>query len=99
MGFSNDEIVDVFRVIAVVLKLGNIKFVPSNNIDGTEGSAISNDYGTFQFFFVLFLNENMNVCKVITRVMRTTRTLVVCFIEYAFKLLYFLQNYTIYANY
>lgn len=36
---------DVFRVIAVVLKLGNIKFVPSNNIDGTEGSAISNDYG------------------------------------------------------
>lgn len=45
LGFSNDEIVDVFRVIAVVLKLGNIKFVPSNNIDGTEGSVITNDYG------------------------------------------------------
>ena len=45
MGFSSKEISDIFRVVAAVLKLGNINFVPITNMDGTEGCAISNDYG------------------------------------------------------
>ena len=45
LGFSLEEIHDIFRVIAAILKLGNINFVPTTNMDGTEGCAISNDYG------------------------------------------------------
>lgn len=45
LGFSVEEVVNIFRIIAVVLKLGNLQFVPCNNIDGTEGCSISNDYG------------------------------------------------------
>lgn len=45
LDFSVDEIFDIFRLIAVVLKLGNLEFVPCNNIDGTEGCAINNEYG------------------------------------------------------
>lgn len=45
LSFSQEEIVDIFRVVAVVLKLGNLHFVPCNNIDGTEGCTIENDYG------------------------------------------------------
>ena len=45
LGFSDDEIHDIFRIISAVLKLGNLCFVPTTNMDGTEGCAISNDYG------------------------------------------------------
>lgn len=45
MGLSVEEIVSVLKIVASVLKLGNISFIPSNNIDGTEGCTISNDYG------------------------------------------------------
>ncbi|GJQ73930.1 Myo1C [Trypoxylus dichotomus] len=44
LGFSVEEVVNIFRIIAVVLKLGNLQFVPCNNIDGTEGCSINNDY-------------------------------------------------------
>ncbi|CAG0893564.1 unnamed protein product [Darwinula stevensoni] len=44
LGFSSSEILNVFRLVSVVLKLGNISFVPINNIDGTEGSEICSDY-------------------------------------------------------
>lgn len=45
LGFCDENIGDVFKIIAVILKLGNLQFVPSNNIDGTEGCTIKNDYG------------------------------------------------------
>lgn len=45
LGFTVEEVVNIFRIIAVVLKLGNLQFVPCNNIDDTEGCAINNDYG------------------------------------------------------
>lgn len=45
LGFTNNDIIDIFRVIAIVLKLGNLQYVPCNNIDGTEGCSINNDYG------------------------------------------------------
>ena len=34
-----------FSKVGAVLKLGNISFVPATNMDGTEGCAITNDYG------------------------------------------------------
>jgi myosin heavy subunit len=45
LGLSADEIHDVFSLVGAVLKLGNITFVPTTNMDGTEGCVISNDYG------------------------------------------------------
>ncbi|CAH1188714.1 unnamed protein product [Phyllotreta striolata] len=44
LGFTDNEIIDIFRVIAVILKLGNLQFVPCSNIDGTEGCSLTNDY-------------------------------------------------------
>ncbi|XP_022215250.2 unconventional myosin-Ia isoform X1 [Drosophila obscura] len=44
LGLSCDETSSIFRVIAVVLKLGNFIFVPVTNIDGTEGCQVSNVY-------------------------------------------------------
>ena len=37
------------KVISAILKLGNINFIPTTNMDGTEGCAISNDYGKLSF--------------------------------------------------
>lgn len=44
LGLASEEIVSVFRVLAVVLKLGNLSFLPITNIDGTEGCSVSNEY-------------------------------------------------------
>lgn len=56
LGLSCDEINAIFRVIAVVLKLGNFIFVPVTNIDGTEGCQISNFYGKFLVYHVCYIN-------------------------------------------
>ena len=63
LGFSHEEIIDIFRIISAVLKLSNINFIPTTNMDGTDGCAISNDYGKFCiilvrgfFFFPLLIN-------------------------------------------
>lgn len=45
MGFEFEEILAVFHVIAAVLKLSNLQFIPRANIDGTEGCSIMNEYG------------------------------------------------------
>lgn len=45
LGFTDTEIIDIFRVLAIILKLGNLQYVPCSNIDGTEGCSINNDYG------------------------------------------------------
>lgn len=50
LGFSPDEIFDIFRIIAIILKLGNLQYVPFNNIDGTEGCSINNDYGEYGYY-------------------------------------------------
>jgi len=48
LGLNCEESNSIFRVIAVVLKLGNFIFVPITNIDGTEGCQVSNVYGKYQ---------------------------------------------------
>lgn len=45
LGFCSDEIFSIFKIIAVVIKIGNFVFVPTTNIDGTEGCQLSNEYG------------------------------------------------------
>ncbi|KAG5671774.1 hypothetical protein PVAND_001951 [Polypedilum vanderplanki] len=44
LGFTTEETTSIFKIIAVILKLGNLNFIPITNIDGTEGCEISNDY-------------------------------------------------------
>lgn len=45
LGFNPEEIFSIFIVLAAVLKLGNLTFIPTTNIDGSEGCEISNEYG------------------------------------------------------
>lgn len=45
LGFSPDEILSVFKTLSAVIKIGNLIFVPTTNIDGTEGCHVSNEYG------------------------------------------------------
>lgn len=60
LGFTNNDIIDIFRVIAIVLKLGNLQYVPCNNIDGTEGCSINNDYGKFSTILCKFVFDNIS---------------------------------------
>lgn len=62
IGLRSDEINSIFKVIAVVLKMGNLIFIPTTNIDGTEGCEVCNEYGklnvAFNFVrFKMFTNE------------------------------------------
>ena len=45
IGLKSDEICDIFKIVSSVLKLGNLQFVPTTNMDGTEGCSIANEYG------------------------------------------------------
>ena len=45
LGFTQEEIFSIFIILAAVLKLGNLTFIPTTNIDGSEGCEISNEYG------------------------------------------------------
>lgn len=47
LGLSEPEIISIFKIVSSILKLGNLNIVPTNNIDGTEGSIITNDYGMY----------------------------------------------------
>ena len=49
LGFSNEDVIDIFRIIAAILKLGNLTFSPINNMDGTEGCSITNEYGKWDY--------------------------------------------------
>lgn len=66
LGLSESEITNIFKIISSILKLGNLNMVPTNNIDGTEGCIITNDYGMYfilndfktnflKFFRILYL--------------------------------------------
>jgi len=44
IGLKPDEICDIFKIVSSVLKLGNLQFVPTTNMDGTEGCSIANEY-------------------------------------------------------
>ncbi|KAL5240880.1 hypothetical protein ACI65C_008290 [Semiaphis heraclei] len=48
LGLSESEITSIFKIISSILKLGNLNLVPTNNIDGTEGCIITNDYELYE---------------------------------------------------
>ena len=64
IGLKTEEICDIFKIVASVLKLGNLQFVPTTNMDGTEGCSIANEYGQ--------LKRHMNF-KLCTPSIRTVR--------------------------
>ncbi|XP_050702341.1 unconventional myosin-Ia-like [Eriocheir sinensis] len=44
LGLTQEEQLEVMKVVAAVLKLGNLTFTCVNNIDGTEGCVNENEY-------------------------------------------------------
>ncbi|XP_025410407.1 unconventional myosin-Ia isoform X2 [Sipha flava] len=48
LGLDESEITNIFKIISSILKLGNLNMVPTNNIDGTEGCIITNDYELYE---------------------------------------------------
>lgn len=44
VGLSSDEVHCILQIVASVLKLGNVEFLPHANMDGTEGCLIINEY-------------------------------------------------------
>ena len=62
VGFASEEITNIFRVVAAVLKLGNLVFDPVNNIDGTEGCCINNEYGNHSLTFnIIHRKKNIKI--------------------------------------
>lgn len=45
LGFGGGRCGGVLRVLAFVLKLGNVQFEPQPNIDGSIGTRLHHDYG------------------------------------------------------
>lgn len=45
LGFGGGECGAVLRVLAFMLKLGNVRFEPQHNIDGTIGTRIDRPCG------------------------------------------------------
>ncbi|XP_074601983.1 myosin 95E [Brevipalpus obovatus] len=59
IGFTAEEIICIFCIIASVLKLGNIQFLPRANIDGTEGCSLINEYELYDVCELLLLNNDL----------------------------------------
>lgn len=62
MGLDESEITNIFKIVSSILKLGNLNMVPTNNIDGTEGCIITNDYGKYLYVYT----ENVLLLVILT---------------------------------
>lgn len=47
LGFSAGQCGAVLRVLAFLLKLGNVQFEPQHNIDGSIGTRLQHEYGAY----------------------------------------------------
>lgn len=45
IGFSQEEVVSLYQLVACVLKLGNLQFKHHSNLDGTDGCKLLNQHG------------------------------------------------------
>ena len=45
LGFTSNEIIECFQIVAFILKLANVNFLRKANIDSTEGCTVLADYG------------------------------------------------------
>jgi len=59
LGLRSEEISMILRLVASVLKLGNLDFVPTTNMDGTEGSTIGNEYELYEAAGILGADANL----------------------------------------
>ena len=87
LGLRSEEITDILKVCAAVLKLGNLQFVPTTNMDGTEGCGIANEYGQYigqlpTTFYRAFIPELYDVSQLLkTDVSSLRRALLSKFVE------------------
>lgn len=47
LNFTSAEIQDLFRLLAVILKLGNVTFRACINVDGSVGCCLDNEIGRY----------------------------------------------------
>lgn len=59
IGLTSDEIHSIFKMLSIILKLGNLIFIPTTNIDGTGGCEITNDYEAMEIAEIAQLNPNI----------------------------------------
>lgn len=59
IGLTSDEILSIFKMVSIILKLGNLIFIPTTNIDGTGGCEITNDYEVVEIADIAQLNPNI----------------------------------------
>ena len=55
IGLTSEESCDIFKIVSSVLKLGNLQFVPTTNMDGTEGCSIANEYGELLLLIMMMM--------------------------------------------
>ena len=60
IGLKSEEICDIFKIVSSVLKLGNLQFVPTTNMDGTEGCSIANEYGELLLLMMMMMTLTMS---------------------------------------
>ncbi|RWS12427.1 unconventional myosin-Ib-like protein, partial [Dinothrombium tinctorium] len=58
MGLTQEEIIFTFHIVASVLKLGNIQYLPRANMDGTEGCTLLNEYEIYDICEMLCIDVN-----------------------------------------
>ena len=62
IGFSDEDILSTYKLLASILKLGNIEFKAYTTMDGIEGVKITNEQGmgllclSFCLFVWLFVS-------------------------------------------
>ncbi|KAK6644338.1 hypothetical protein RUM43_000605 [Polyplax serrata] len=71
LGFTDTEILNVLKIVSSILKLGNLIFVPTNNIDGTEGCVINNDYELYEVGQLLEIEPTSLTSALTTRMMNS----------------------------
>ncbi|XP_031619986.1 unconventional myosin-Ia isoform X2 [Contarinia nasturtii] len=59
IGLTSDEILSIFKMVSIILKLGNLIFIPTTNIDGSGGCEITNDYEVIEIAEIAQLNPNI----------------------------------------
>lgn len=59
LNFDYNLLVDILKIISVILKLGDLVFVSTTNIDGTEGCAISNEHEVYDICQLFGIDANI----------------------------------------
>ncbi|XP_055322935.1 unconventional myosin-Ia [Sitodiplosis mosellana] len=59
IGLTSDETLSIFKMVSIILKLGNLIFIPTTNIDGSGGCEITNDYEVMEIAEIAQLNPNI----------------------------------------